>query len=244
MSSTTYIRFELVRMLRNRRFFLFSLGFPLVLYFLIASPNRNEHNLAGSGVSAPLYFMVGLAAFGTMNSVLSGGARIALDRSAGWTRQLRLTPLAPRDYLATKILVAYLTALISIASLAVAGTILGVRLSATSWVETVGLLLIGLLPFAALGVFLGHVIGVDAVGPAVGGTTALLGFLGGVWFPINNGFLHTVAQALPSYWLTQASHVASGGSGWGALGWLVTAAWTLLFSALAVWAYRRDTQRA
>lgn len=244
MSSTTYIRFELVRMLRNRRFFLFSLGFPLVLYFLIASPNRNEHNLAGSGVSAPLYFMVGLAAFGTMNSVLSGGARIALDRSAGWTRQLRLTPLAPRDYLATKILVAYLTALISIASLAAAGTILGVRLSATSWVETVGLLLIGLLPFAALGVFLGHVIGVDAVGPAVGGTTALLGFLGGVWFPINNGFLHTVAQALPSYWLTQASHVASGGSGWGALGWLVTAAWTLLFSALAVWAYRRDTQRA
>ena len=112
-------------------------------------------------------------------------------------------------------LVAYLTALMSIASLAIAGTILGVRLSATSWVETVGLLLVGLLPFAALGIFLGHVIGVDAVGPAVGGTTALLGFLGGVWFPITSGFLHDVAQALPSYWLTQASHVASGGSAWG-----------------------------
>ena len=69
MSSTTYVRYELMRMLRNRRFFLFSLGFPLVLYFLIAGPNRHEHNLAGSGISAPLYFMVGLAAFGTMNSV-------------------------------------------------------------------------------------------------------------------------------------------------------------------------------
>jgi ABC-2 type transport system permease protein len=244
MNSTTYVRFELIRMLRNRRFFAFSLGFPLVLYFLIASPNRHEHNLAGSGVSAPLYFMVGLAAFGTMNSVLSGGARIALDRSAGWTRQLRLTPLAPRNYLATKIVVAYLTALISIASLAIAGTILGVRLSPLDWAETVGLLLVGLLPFAALGVFLGHVIGVDAVGPAVGGTTALLGFLGGVWFPINDGFLHAVAQALPSYWLTQASHVASGGAGWSALGWFVTAVWTAVFSVLAAWAYRRDTQRA
>ncbi len=124
-----------------------------------------------------------------------------------------MTPLAPRNYLATKIVVAYLTALITILSLAIAGTILGVRLSPLAWAETVGLLLVGLLPFAALGIALGHLIGVDAVGPAVGGTTALLGFLGGVWFPINDGFLHAVAQALPSYWLTQASHLASGGAG-------------------------------
>ncbi len=244
MSSTTYVRFELLRMLRNRRFFLFSLGFPLVLFFLIAGPNRHEHDLAGSGVSAPLYFMVGLAAFGTMNSVVSGGARIALDRSAGWTRQLRLTPLAPRSYLATKILVSYMTALLSIASLVIAGTILGVRLSATSWVETIGLLLVGLLPFAAGGILLGHLINADAVGPAVGGTTALFAFLGGVWFPIGDGFLHDVAQALPSFWLTQASHVASGGAGWGVLGWVVTAAWTAVLSVLAAWAYRRDTERA
>ena len=54
-----YIRFELLRTFRNRRFFVFSLGFPLVLYFLIAAPNRNEDNLGGSGLSAPLYFMVG-----------------------------------------------------------------------------------------------------------------------------------------------------------------------------------------
>src|SRR6476660_7237610 len=134
--------------------------------------------------------MVGLAAFGTMNSVISCGARIALDRSLGWTRQLRLTPLAPRSYLATKILVSYTTALITIATLAVAGTVLGVRLSATDWVGTVGLLLVGLLPFAALGILFGHLLGVDAVGSAVGGTTALLAFLGGVWFPIGNGFLH------------------------------------------------------
>jgi ABC-2 type transport system permease protein len=244
MKSTTYIRYELLRMLRNRRFFLFSLGFPLVLYFLIAGPNRHEQNLGGSGISAPLYFMVGLAAFGTMNSVVSGGARIALDRSIGWTRQLRLTPLSPRSYLATKILVSYLTALITITALALAGTTLGVRLSVTNWAETIGLLLIGLLPFAALGILFGHLLGVDALGPAVGGTTALLAFLGGVWFPIGSGFLHDVAQALPSYWLTQASHVASGGPSWSPLGWSVTAAWTVSLSMLAAWAYRRDTQRA
>ena len=68
----------------------------------------------------------------------------------------------------------------------------------------------------------------DSLGPAVGGTTALLAFLGGVWFPIQSGFMHVVAQALPSYWLVQASHVARGGHAWGALGWVVIAAWTVV----------------
>jgi ABC-2 type transport system permease protein len=244
MSSTTYVRFELLRLLRNRRFFVLSLGFPLIIYFLIAGPNRHEGNLAGTGISAPLYFMIGLAAFGTMNSVISGGARIAQDRSAGWTRQLRLTPLSPRAYLATKILAAYLTAAITIVALAIAGTTMGVRLSVGDWAGTIGLILVGLLPFAALGILYGHLLGVDALGPAVGGTTALLAFLGGTWFPVTSGFLHVVGQALPSYWLTQASRVATGGGGWGLLGWAVVVAWTVGLTALAAWAYRRDTQRA
>ena len=70
--SSAYLRFELMRTLRNRRVVIFSLAFPIVLYLLIAGPNRSEHNLSGTGISAPLYFMVGLAAFGTMNAVLSG----------------------------------------------------------------------------------------------------------------------------------------------------------------------------
>ena len=44
-----YTRYELLRTLRNRRFFFFSLGFPLVLYFLIAGPNRHEHDFGGTG---------------------------------------------------------------------------------------------------------------------------------------------------------------------------------------------------
>ena len=78
-----YTRFELLRTFRNRRFFVFSLGFPVVLYLLIAGPNGNEDNLGGSGISARLYFMVGLAAFGTMNGVVAAGARIALERTLG-----------------------------------------------------------------------------------------------------------------------------------------------------------------
>src|SRR5689334_17414426 len=107
---TVYARYELMRTFRNRRFVVFSLGFPIVLYFMIAGPNRNEVNLAGSGISAPVYFMVGLTAFGAMNAVLSMGARIAAERTVGWNRQLRLTPLSTGRYFRVKVLTAYATA--------------------------------------------------------------------------------------------------------------------------------------
>ena len=60
MSAATYTRYELVRTFRNKRFFIFSLVFPLVLYLLIAGPNRDETDI-GSTASLPLYYMVGMA---------------------------------------------------------------------------------------------------------------------------------------------------------------------------------------
>src|SRR5262249_41573587 len=190
------------------RFVIFSFACPLVLYFLTAAPNRHESNLGGTGISAPVYFMTSLAAFGAMNSVLAIGARIATERSAGWNRQLRLTPLSTRAYFRVKVLTAYATALGPIAALYIAGAVLGVPLGAGNWVEMTGLLLIGLVPFAAVGILLGLLLTSDSIGPAMGGTTALLGLLGGVWFPIAaHGAMHDVAEALPSYWLVQAAHV-------------------------------------
>jgi ABC-2 type transport system permease protein len=241
--NTVYIRYELLRTFRNRRFFLLAFGFPLVLYFLIAAPNRHVHSLGGTGISAPLYYMAGLAAFGSMSAMLSVGARIAAERSVGWNRQLRLTPLSSKTYFRAKVLTAYIVAIMSLALLYISGTILGVRMSAHDWVQMTWLMLVGLVPFAVLGILLGHVISVDSIGPAMGGSTALFAFLGGTWFPITNGMLKHIAQLLPSYWLVQASHVALGGAPWGVRGWIVIAAWTAGLLVLAARAWRRDTSK-
>jgi ABC-2 type transport system permease protein len=239
----TYIRYELLRTFRNRRFFILSLAFPLVLYFLIAGPNRHEHDLSGSGISAPLYFMVGMASWGTMTAMLSCGARIAAERAVGWNRQLRITPLSPRAYFRAKVLTGYAMALVSMGVLYVAGLSLGVSLPASSWLKMSYLILVGLIPFAALGILLGHVLTPDSIGPALGGGVALLAFLGGTWFPITSGFLHDLGQYLPSWWLVQASHVALGGHPWHTKAWAVMVAWTVILSVLAIRAYRRDTGR-
>ena len=244
MTALAYTRYELLRTFRNRRFFIFSLVFPLILYFLIAGPNRNEHDLGGSGIGAPLYFMVGLAAFGTMNAVLAGGARIAAERSVGWNRQLRLTPLTPRAYFRAKVITSYLMACSTIAVLYAAGASLGVGMPAGRWLHMTWMLLLGLIPFVALGIVFGHLLTSDSIGPVMGGTTALFAFLGGVWFPISShGALHVIAQTLPSYWLVQAARLGAGGPGWSGTGWGVMAAWTVVLVAVARQLYRRDTQR-
>jgi ABC-2 type transport system permease protein len=240
----TYARSELLRAFRNRRFFILSIVFPLVLFWMIAGPQRDEASLSGTGIPAPVYYMVTMAAYGGMLAVMGAGARIAAEREAGWTRQLRLSPLPVRTYFRTKLAVAYLTALASILLLYASGLIEGVHLDAGRWLEMTGFILVGLVPFAALGIVLGHLLTADSIGPALGGGVALLALIGGFWFPITGGFLHAVGPLLPSWWLVQASHVSIGGSAWSAEGWAVVAAWSALLAWAAARAYRRDAARA
>jgi ABC-2 type transport system permease protein len=242
MSALAYTRFELVRTFRNARFLIFSLGFPLVLYFAVAGPNRDLRDFGGTGISLPLYYMVGLVAFGTMMALVSTGARIAAERTEGWTRQLRITPLSAAAYLRAKIATGYAMAIATTAVLYASGAILGVRLTAGRWLEMTALILIGLLPFAALGIIVGHLLTADTIGPAAGGLVSLLALVSGTWFPLS-GTLEAIAQLLPSYWLVQASHVALGGAAWTTTGWVVVGVWAFALGVVARAVFRRDTQR-
>jgi ABC-2 type transport system permease protein len=241
-STATYVRFELLRLTRNRRFLIFSVVFPLVLFLLVAGPNRDQ---TLQGLPFPTYYMAGMVAWGTMTAVISAGARIAAERSIGWNRQLRVSPLPVRTYFETKLASGYLVALVTMAIMYVAGTAFGVRLTAAHWLEMTGLILIGLIPLAVLGVLLGHLLTVDSMGPAIGGATALFALLGGAWGPTaSSGWLFSLVKLLPSYWLVQAGRTGYGGDAWPAEAWLVLVAWTAVLTVLAVSVYRRDTGRA
>jgi ABC-2 type transport system permease protein len=236
----TYTRYELLRAFRSTRFFAFSLGFPIVMFFLIAGPNRDEQL---DGVPFPLYYMAGMAAWGTMAAVLSSGARIAGERAVGWHRQLRITPLPAAAYFRTKVLTGYAMAVLTLVSLYACGTVLGVRLDASSWLSMTALVLVGLVPFAVLGILFGHLLTVDAIGPAMGGSTALLGLIGGSWGPVGGGFLRHVSELVPSYWLVQAGRTAYLGGDWPLRAWLVVAGWTVVLLRITAVVHRRDTAR-
>jgi ABC-2 type transport system permease protein len=242
MSNAVYLRYELFRNFRSWRFFLLSLAIPLALYLSVAGSQRH---VVFDGTAFPVYFMTAMATLGTMAAVLSSGARIAAERTVGWTRQLRTTPLTTSAYFTAKVLCGYLLAVLSISLLCLSGGALGVRLSAGGWATVVGLLLVGLIPFAVLGILLGHLLTADSLAPAVGATTSLFALLGGVYgFQLaTSGPLFDIIKALPSYWLVQAGKTAVGGGAWPLLGWLVIAAWTAVLTPIAVLVYRRDTSR-
>jgi ABC-2 type transport system permease protein len=237
-----YVRYEVLRTIRNRRFLIFSLVFPLILFLTVAGAHRHA---TADGIGFPLYYMVSMASWGAMTSVVSSGARIAQERSDGWTRQLRITPLKTSTYFAAKILTGYMMGVFSIVVLALAGTLLGVRLDAVGWFTMLGLLLVGLIPFAIMGIMLGHLISVDSLGPAIGGITAIFALLGGVFGPlVTSGALFTVIKGLPSYWLVQAGKSAlEGGHVWTGEAWIVIAVWSLVLARVAVRVFRRDTAK-
>ncbi|HMK97997.1 MAG TPA: ABC transporter permease [Acidimicrobiales bacterium] len=242
MSAVTYARYDLLRVVRNRRFFIFSIGFPLVLYLVIAGSNKTR---TLEGIPFPVYYLTGMVAWGSMNGVVSGGGIISLERSLGWTRQLRVTPLPAWAYLLSKVVRGYLMAAVTIVILYAAALSLNVRLTLAGWLLMTGLILVGLLPFAALGIMLGHLLSPDSLGPALGGLSALFALLGGAWGPLGQtGVFHDIARALPSYWLVQAGAAGLTHTAWSATGWIVIAVWAAGLTRLAMFAYRRDTGRA
>jgi ABC-2 type transport system permease protein len=243
MTSSTYVRYELLRTFRNVRFFVFSLIFPLILFYVVAGSQRHTHL---NGLPFATYYMVGMVSWGTMAAVMAGGVRIAAERQVGWNRQMRITPLTVPTYFGTKVGSGYAMALVSIVLLFVAGLTLGVRMpELVDWFELTALVLIGLIPFAVLGVLLGHVLTVDSMGPALGGSVTLFALLGGAWGPVANssGVLKDLCKLLPSYWLVQAGQVALGGKAWPPEAWIVIAVWTIVLVRITVRVYNRDTKR-
>jgi ABC-2 type transport system permease protein len=242
--NATYLRTEVRRALRSPRYFVFVVGMPVGLFLLFAS-------LYGSGsqdgVSGKAWLMVSMSVFGAMGAAVSVGGRIAGERQVGWTRQLRLTPLPGWAYVAAKAGTALLVAVPALALVyAVGAAVEGVRLPAAHWAEAAGWSLLALAPFVALGIWLGHRLTVDVLGPLSGALFTALGVLGGIWVPIDQlpSGLRSVARDLPSYWLAQAGRAPLAGSwvGWHGIG--VLALWTVVFALLAALAYRRDTARA
>ena len=239
MKATTHIRYEILRALRNRLMLGLTLALPLVVYYAVAPEQRH---VVTDGIPFPLYFMAAMAAYGGMWAAVAPGAHTARDRSIGWVRQLRTTPLPIRTEVVAKVLTSYVIMLPTLALLYLAGVSLGVRLDAAQWFEMTGLLLVGMAPFVAAGIALGHLFTVDALSPALGGFVVIFALLGGAFGRLfKGGVMLTVVKLLPSYWLVHAGRTVTGSGSWPAEGWIVVALWTLCFTPLAAIAYRRDT---
>jgi len=206
-----YLLLECRRIMRSGRFLIFSMVMPAVLFVLLVGMYGGNNSTYEDGSSVAAAMMVSMGAFGAMSAALSTGARVAVERGSGWQRQLRLTPMSPASYLYTKLIVAMLVAIPSIALVSILGaTVEGVTLSAGGWLMATAGLWLGAIPFAALGLLIGLSIPADSLPSVMGLSSMVLGMLGGMWIPaqIAPDWLSAIMKATPSYWFTQLGQSA------------------------------------
>jgi ABC-2 type transport system permease protein len=241
----TALNIEVRRLLRNRRTLIFTMIVPSVFFLLFGLNSAYANKRSGYG-NLSAFILISVALYGAVLATTSGGAMVSIERAAGWSRQLRLTPLAPPAYIGIKMLTSLVLGLGSVTAVFIVGGITG-KPSMPVWLWVVSALSvwIGSLVFAAFGLFLGYLLPTENVMQFLGIIMMLLSFGGGLFIPINQ-YPHTlqvIAEFTPLYGLNQLVHAPLLNSGvhvaWvgNAIGWLV------IFAAGAIWRFRKDTAR-
>ena len=239
----TVLGIELKRMLRNRRTIIFTLIFPAAL-LLVFGGQEGWQDPAGSG-NVAAYILISMALYGAALTAAAGGSMVALERSLGWSRQLRLTPLNPVAYILMKAVVALTMGALAIAAVNVVGILQGkAEMPLHVWIITPFVTLLCTLTFAALGVFVGYVVPGENAMQILGPGLALMSFLGGVFIPLDqySDVVRHIAYWTPMYGVAEIARAPLTHE----LPWYAVVnavGWFALFVAGAAWRMSKDTAR-
>jgi ABC-2 type transport system permease protein len=226
---------EINRLRRNRRYLLFTIGLPVVLYFIFAKAAKTT--LYGVNFSA--YYMVAMATFGAFAGTLNGNSiRISEERKLGWIRQLRLTPLPASAYVIAKILTSMATTIPSIVVVFLLGRFYGnVHLAAWQWLVIAVVIWLGSTIFAALAVAIGYRYPPDQAQPITIMLYLVFSVLGGIWFPFT-GVLGNISKGTPTFEAVNISVDVISGVSVPAYLAIGLVAWLAIFAGLAVLSVR------
>ncbi|MHB8425855.1 MAG: ABC transporter permease [Gammaproteobacteria bacterium] len=189
-------------MLRMPGFALPTLLFPTMFYVFFGLVFGH-----GKGGDTATYMLATYGTFGIMAPALFGfGVGVAMEREHGILALKRVAPMPPMAYVFAKVAMSMLFALLIVLLLFLLGAFFGgVVLPRGSWLMLALALIVGTLPFCALGL---------AVGMRVGGQTSAalinliympMSFLSGLWVPLHffPHWLRELALVLPAYHLAQ-----------------------------------------
>ncbi|MFJ5288682.1 MULTISPECIES: ABC transporter permease [unclassified Streptomyces] len=236
-----YVKLEVRRTLRDAGFVIFGIGMPVVMYLLFTNLGPSSPDSAAWRVTS----MVGMAAYGALGAALGVGTGVASDKTIGWLRQLRVTPLPPSQVVLGRAVSGSVTVLPGIVAVLLAGALVnGVRLDAWQWAVLTLLLWVGALPFTLLGIGNGYRLTAQTTGVVNVACLMGLAIVGGLWFPVDAfpGWLRSVARYTPTNRFADLGWSTTQGSA-PALGTVaVLAAWLLAFGTYAVISYRRSAR--
>lgn len=198
-------KYELLRLLRTPSFVLPTLLFPPLFYVLFGVV------LAGSrsGGDMDRYLLATYGVFGIMGAALFGfGVTIAVERERGFLTLKRALPMPPGAYLLAKMAMAMVFAALISLILAGLGLFLAkVSLQPVQWLLLFAINILGVLPFCALGLFIGTLVSGSAAPAVVNILYLPMAFLSGLWLPLQilPAIFAKLAPVWPSYHLSQVA---------------------------------------
>lgn len=194
---------ETMRLFRTPGFSLPTLLFPVMFYLffgILFSMNK---------ATMPTYLMATYATFGVIGPALfSFGVGIAIERGQGWFNLKEVSPMPASAYIISRILLTVIFSILIIILLFSLGAIFGgVRLFHSQWLLLAVVLILGSLPFCAIGMTLGLFLKSSSAPATVNLIYLPMGFLSGLWVPINflPSYIQSFANFLPPYHLAQLS---------------------------------------
>ncbi|WP_435855804.1 ABC transporter permease [Streptomyces tanashiensis] len=238
---TEYVRLEVRRTLRDTGIVIGTVAVPVMMYLLftnLGGQNEEEWKTAS---------MVGMAAYGALGAALSVGPGVAEDKSSGWLRQLRITPMTPRQVVTGRTLTGSVVVLPAIVGVLLAGGLVnGVHLAAWQWTAVALTLWLGSLPFTLLGIGNGYRLTAQTTGVVNIACNLGLAVLGGLWFPVSlfPGWMRSLSAYTPTNRFAELGVSIADGHAPAAAALAVVAVWAALFGAYATVSYRRSAKTA
>jgi ABC-2 type transport system permease protein len=200
---------ELVRLLRTPGLSIPSLLLPVPLYLFFGVVLAGPAIANKPGVANFLF--VSWSVFATMMPALFGvGCVLAIERDAGLLRLKRALPAPPGAHIVAKILTAMTFAGLAVVSLIAAATLVGTISLSVGQLLSIGVVMIlGAVPFAAIGLFIGAHVSASAA-PAVANLIFLpMLWLSGLFIPLPK-FLEPWVVVWPAFHLNQVATGAAG----------------------------------
>ncbi|MDI9238542.1 ABC transporter permease [Lysobacter sp. LF1] len=176
-------KYEFLRALRTPMFAVPTLLFPALFYVLFGIV------LSGSrgGVAAAQYLLATYGVFGVIGASLFGfGVSVAIERENGYLELKRALPMPPGAYLLAKMAMAVLfSAIISVMLAVLAAGLAKVSLAPWQWLALFLVNLTGALPFCAIGLYVGSLVGGSGAPAVVNLLHLPMAFLSGLWMPLH-----------------------------------------------------------
>lgn len=203
-------RHELLRVLRAPSFAVPTLLFPVMFYLMFAVLLPGQWRQFDKAT----YMLATFCTFGVVGPALFGfGVGLAIERERGLVQLKRASPMPPSAYFVGKIAMSLMFALLVLLLLSAAAIGLGgVRIAPLHWLLLLATMLLGALPFAALGLLIGTLVKGQGAVAVVNLVYMPMAVLSGLWMPlfVFPTFIQKLAPIWPTWHLSRLALAAVG----------------------------------